>query len=130
VTALVGERVHRNVVGPILPSRPRQLIWPPCLIQATVNSSQPSRACRASHLYRIDHVDNENSQFVSNYFVRFDIPLDSLVPKAQPHLGGTSRREIGLSHGANGGDSREKAKVAMGLARYEIRQPQKGATAD
>jgi hypothetical protein len=83
-----------------------------------------------ARLYRIDHVDNENSQLVSNHFVRFYIPLDSLVPKAQPQLGGTSRREIGLSHGANGGDSREKAKVAMGIARYEIRQPQKGATAD
>ena len=35
-----------------------------------------------------------------------------------------------LSHGANGGDSREKAKVATGIVRYEIQQPQKGATTD
>ena len=36
LSPIVGERVHRGIVGPILPSRPRQLIWPLCLIQAAV----------------------------------------------------------------------------------------------
>jgi hypothetical protein len=38
---------------------------------------------------------------------------------------------IGVCVGwVKGENSREKAKVAMGIARYEIRQPKKGTAAD